>query len=208
MNLKSTPHIILRKRNGLLNIDYTACDIISNQDQAAARSYNTIIGVYARDSSGTKYYLETSGVYSTTTAAKHKPRAARLADYNGFRIIENIKPDVLFNQYFYKKYSIDDIIQEAKERQAILQALRDNDTNARSIKAAKLNGTIHARKNPEPHQFKNGNLKTKYYYIAEFKYCSSIFYEVNIKHERKTIETRKGPAETNEVKINICNVEA
>ena len=61
MFLESTPHINLRKANGLINIDYTACDIIGlDQDSstAAARSYSTIIGVYTRDETGKKIYLE------------------------------------------------------------------------------------------------------------------------------------------------------
>ena len=111
MFLRSTPHIILRNRNNLLTIDYTAADVIfNNKEDAAARSYSTLIGIYTTDETGRKYYLETAGSYSITTEAKHKNRARRLADYNGYEIIQYIPPMVtLWQQLLKTRISCDNI---------------------------------------------------------------------------------------------------
>lgn len=196
MILKETPHIKLRKANGLINIDFTSCDIIGLRDessQAAARSYNTIIGVYTRDSTDNKIYLETSGVYSTTTAGKHKPRARSLAAYNNYKIILDIKPEILHEQYFNNKYCIDEILTEAKQRQELIKQLKDGITTSFLITDLKVNGVIKAARNPEPHQYKNGNHQTKYYYKVSFKYCAPIYYQVIKKHIVKKVPSYNGP---------------
>lgn len=212
MFLNETPHIKLRKANGLINIDYTACDIIGLSDDdsrpAAARSYSTIIGVYTRTSDDTKIYLETSGVYSTTTAAKHKPRAAAIAAYNNFKIIEGINPDVLHNLYFYPSTApaVEEIIKESEERKQILQALYNNDYNNAVILHAKYSGRISAAREPQSKQYKNGNYQTKYYYKTNFKYIANIQYELNVKAIKYTVQTRTGPAVTNKYNSKIVNI--
>lgn len=209
MFLSETPHIKLRKANGLLNIDYTAADIIfNNKEDAAARSYNTLIGIYTKDETGRKYYLETAGVYSTTTAAKHKPRARRLASYNNYEIITDIRPEYIhdFNKFYDGTYNITEILQEQQERKDILKALYENENNAAAIIHAKTTGKIKARKAPEGKQFKNGNYLTKYFYVTNFKYFSNIYYELNLKAVKKQVQTRTGPAVTNQYKYNIVNI--
>lgn len=209
MQLESTPYVTLRKAKGLINIDYTACDIIglsNNNGTAAARSYNTIIGVYTRDSTGNKVYLETSGVYSTTTCGKHKPRAAAIATYNRYQIVPEVRPDILHDLYYYSKYSVDDIIKEFQEREAILEELKNNNYNGTAIKTAKLNGTIKAAREPETTQYKNGNNLTKYYYRTNFKYVSNVYYELNNKAIKTTVQTRTGTATTNKYKNQIVNI--
>lgn len=209
MQLESTPYVTLRKANGLINIDYTACDIIglsNNNGTAAARSYNTIIGVYTKTSSGKKVYLKNAYSYSQTTAGKHHPRAAAIAEYNGYAVIQEVKPDVLHDLYCYNKYAVDEIIKEAETRNAILQELHNNDNNGTAIKAAKLNGTIKAYKNPESHQYKNGNNLTKYYYRTNFKYVSNVYYELNNKAIKTTVQTRTGTATYNKYVNTIVNI--
>ncbi|MBQ9011389.1 MAG: hypothetical protein IJ093_01940 [Bacilli bacterium] len=209
MNLESTPYITIRRANGLNYIDYTQCDILGLNDDsstAAARSYNTIIGVFTRDSTGEKIYLETSGVYSTTTTSKHKPRAAAIATYNNYKIVPEVRPDVLHDLYFYNKYAADEIIKEAQERAAILEELKNQDINGASIKHAKYTGTIKASRNPETTTYKNGNQLVKYYYQTNFKYCSNIYYEVNQKATPYQVQTRTGPAVTNKYKNTIVNI--
>ena len=216
MNLRSTPHIKIRRANGLNNIDYTTCDIIGLNDEsekAAARSYNTIIGVYARDSTGKKIYLETGGVYSTTTQGKHKPRARRIAEYNNFKVVSEILPEILHKLYFYNKYNIDAITSEAKERQEILKALYNNEDTAPAILHAKYKNIIECYKPVEKTQYKNGNLKNKYYCKVTFKYCYPIYYELNVKHIKKEIAPYYGrngykPATTtNTIIKNIVNIQ-
>lgn len=220
MYIKETAHIKLRKANGLINIDYTACDIIFNEknDTAAARSYNTIIGIFTHDNSSNKIYLETAGVYSTTTATKHKPRAARIADYNGYTIIEGIKPAIIeqVRDFYYcplTEEDVDEIKKEAKQRQEILKALYSNNETAAAIKSGKYSGTIKARKAPAGHQFKNGNYLTKYFYKTNFKYLQNIYYEVNVRHVKTKIKGYNGPAgpvpdrKTFKIKRNIVNIE-
>lgn len=182
MNLISTPYITIRNRNGLKTIDYTQCDILENENQAAARSYNTIIGVYTRTSTGQQVYLETAGSYSQTTASKHKPRAAAIAAYNNYKIIEDIKPEILFNQYFYNKYCIDEILQESQQRQELIKQLKDGKTSSFLINNLKVNGTITAARDPKTKNYKNGNHQTKYYYKVNFKYSAPVYYEVITKH--------------------------
>lgn len=215
MILESTPYIKLRKSRGLINIDFTQCDIIGlneNSSTAAARSYNTIIGVYTRTSSGQKVYLETSGVYSQTTAAKHKPRAARLAEYNGYNIIKDIKPEILHDIYFYNKYNIDEILKESQQRRELLEELKNNQETGRQLLALSKAGVIKARKLPETKQYKNGNRLVKYYYKTNFKYCSNIYWEVNqkaIKYTRPAFNGPRGPrppATGRKYKINIVNI--
>lgn len=199
MYLESTPYIKLRRANGLINIDYTSCDIIglrNESSQAAARSYNTIIGVYTRDSTGNKIYLETAGSYSTTTATKHKPRARSLAAYNNYEIIPDIKPEVLHNQYFNNKYYIDEILKESQQRQQLIKQLKDGITTSFLITDLKTKGIIKAARNPETRNYKNGNSETKYYYIVNFKYHAPIYYNVIIKHIKTIIpgyNSRTGP---------------
>ena len=199
MFLSETPHIRIRRANGLYNIDYTACDIIGlNQDSstAAARSYNTIIGVYTRTSSGSRVYLETGAAYSQTTASKHKPRAAAIASYNGFQIIPEIKPDVLREVYFYGKTPVDEIIKEAETRQQLLQELHNNDNNGPTIKDLKVKGIIKAAREPESHQYKNGNHLEKYFYQTKFKYVYNVQYELNqkaTKYTRPAFNSPTGP---------------
>lgn len=210
MYLNETPHISLRKANGLINIDYSACDIIFNErnDTAAARSYNTVIGIYTKDNNNNKIYLETAGSYSQTTAGKHKPRARRLAEYNNYKIIPEIKPAIIesVSDFYYKNLNVDEIIKESQERRQILTALYNNEENAAAIKAAKLNGICKARRQPESTSYKNGNYLTKYFYIVEFKYLSSIYYELNSKAIKTQIETRTGTAWTNQYKNQIVNI--
>lgn len=199
MILKETPYIKLRNRNGLKYIDHTQCDIIglrNESSQAAARSYNTIIGVYTRTGTGEKVYLETAGSYSTTTAGKHKPRAAAIAIHNKYKIIEDIKPEILHDIYFNNKYNIDEILTEAKQRKGLINQLKQGITESFLITDLKVNGNIKAARNPEPHQYKNGNSQTKYYYKVSFKYCSSIYYQVNVKHIKKILpgyNSKTGP---------------
>ena len=194
MFLKSTPYIKLRKANGLLNIDYTKCDIIFNDNIAAARSYNTIIGVYTRDSTGTKIYLETSGSYSTTTATKHKPRAASIAAYNNYHIVTDIKPEVLKIVYYSKNPEIvDNILKESQQRQELLNELKNNVNDSLLKTHLKVNGTIKADRTPEHKQYKNGNSQTKYYYRSNFQYCQQVTWQENKKHIKKVIPGYNGP---------------
>lgn len=207
MKLESTPHIRLRRANGLINIDYTACDIIGlDQDsgKAAARSYNTIIGVYTRSSNG-KIYLENSCSYSQTTAGKHKPRAAALAIHNGYKVISWIKPEVL-KEVFFTNINVDEIVKEAETRKLLLKELHDNEYNGKLLKHLKVTGAIKAQKAPESTTYKNGNQLTKYYYSTNFKYVSNITYELNNKAVKVTVKTRNGQAVTNKYKNPIVNI--
>ena len=213
MILRSTPHIKLRKANGLINIDYTACDILFNEKEgtAAARSYNTIIGVYCQDKNNNKIYLETAGSYSQTTATKHKPRAAALAAYNNYKIIENVRPETLHNLYYYADYNlyllVEEILKESQQRNAIIKELQNNDETGRQILAAKKAGTIKARKKPESKDYKNGNRQTKYYYVVKFKYLAPVYYELNQKAIKRIVRTRNGEAVTHDYLYNIVNIE-
>ena len=192
LSLRETPHIRIRKANGLYNIDYTAADIIpgnsiNSNHHAAARSYNTIIGVYTEDSTGQKIYLNTAGVYSTTTATKHKPRAAAIASYNNYKIIDNIKPEILHDLFFYNKYNVDDILKEYQERREILKELQDGNHSTGKILDAKYKSIITAARKPaDPITYKNGNSKQIYYYKTNFKYFSNIYYKVTV----RTTKTR------------------
>ena len=214
MFLSETPHIKIRKAKGLYNVDYTACDIL-NQNQpgpAAARSYNTIIGVYTHDSTGCKVYLETGAAYSQTTASKHKPRAAAIAEYNGFQIIPEIKPDVLRQVYLYENIPVDEIIKEAETRDQLLEDLHNNDNNSTTILKLKRAGIIKANRNPQSHQYKNGNHLEKYFYRTNFKYVYNVYYELNVKTTRYTRPQFNGPtgpraaASGNRIKHTIVNI--
>lgn len=215
MFLESTPHVTIRKANGLYNIDYTACDILNAAapGPAAARSYNTIIGVYTHDSSGSKVYLETGASYSQTTASKHKPRAAAIASYNGFQIIPEIKPSVLFDLYHYNKIPVDEIIKEAEERRQLLQELHNNNDTGTTIKDLKVKGIIKAAKEPESTPYKNGNHLEKYHYKTDFKYVYNVYYEVNVKTTKYTRPSFNGPtgprpaATGNRITHTIVNIQ-
>lgn len=215
MLLESTPHISLRNSRGLTYIDYTQCDIlnVAAPGPAAARSYNTIIGVYTHDSTGCKVYLETGAAYSQTTASKHKPRAAAIASYNGFEIIPEIKPEILRQVYFYENIPVDEIIKESQQRRQLLQELRNNDTTGKTIKDLKVKGILKAAKKPESHQYKNGNHLDKYHYKTDFKYVYNIYYEVNQKSTRYTRPAFNGPtgprpeATGYKVKNTIVNIQ-
>lgn len=190
MFLEETPYIKLRKANGLINIDYTACDIIGLKEDsstAAARSYSTIIGIYTSGPDGKKIYLETSGAYSTTTATKHKPRAAAIASYNGYKIIPGINPQALRDLYFYPNNApaIKDILEEVKQHQEILQALKGHETRLNVILDYKVKGIITAAREPETIHYKNGNTDHIYSYRTNFKYISNIQYQ----ERRKAILT-------------------
>ena len=195
MFLSETPHISLRNSRGLTYIDYTQCDILNAAapGPAAARSYNTIIGVYTRSSNGKKVYLETGANYSQTTASKHKPRAAAIAIYNGFQIIPEIKPDTLREVYFNNKIPVDEIIKESETRRQLFQELHNNDNNGRTIKDLKYKGILKASREPESHQYKNGNHLEKYHYKTDFKYVYNIYYEVNQKSTKYTRPAFNGP---------------
>lgn len=215
MFLSETPHINLRNSRGLTYIDYTQCDILNAAapGPAAARSYNTIIGVYTRTSNGSKVYLETGASYSQTTASKHKPRAAAIAIYNGFQIIPEIKPDVLRDVYFYGKIPVDEVIKESQQRRQLVQELRNNDDTGTTIKDLKVKGTIKAAKKPESHQYKNGNHLEKYYYKTDFKYVYNVYYEVNqksTKYTRPAFNSPTGPrpaATGNRITHKIVNIQ-
>lgn len=203
MFLKETPHIKLRKANGLINIDYTACDILGLQDDsstAAARSYNTIIGVYTRDSSGRKVYLETGYAYSTTTATKHKPRALSLAIYNDYKIVTGVHPEVLKNLYFYPAAApaVDEIIKEVDLKTEIIKELRGLKTKQiNPVLHARTKGLIKTRKKPESKNFKNGNKETIYYYRTAFNYIVNIYYHKRVhvfKQRLKTGNSKPGTA--------------
>lgn len=208
MFLESTPYIKLRKARGLINIDYTACDIIGLETEgpAAARSYNTIIGVYTRSGTGEKIYLETAGSYSTTTAAKHKPRAARLAAHNGYKIITDIKPQVLHDIYFYNKYNVDEILKESQIHAAAIAAIKTGNSpeTVRDIKPYLKTAYKRTRKD-----FKNGNHQTRSWYKLQFKYHAPIYYHINthvFKETRPAYYGRTGykpPATYNKYKQGV-----
>lgn len=191
MFLNETPHISLRKNtNGNYQIDFCSAEILTpfkGTETAAARSYSTIIGIYTRDESGKKIYLETSGVYSTTTATKHKPRAAAIASHNGYKIISNINPQVLRDLYFYPDNApaIKDILEEVKQHREILQALKGHESRLNVILDYKVKGIITAAKEPETIHYKNGNTDHIYSYKTNFKYISNIQYQ----ERRKAIKT-------------------
>lgn len=210
MNLKETPYIKLRKANGLTWIDYTQCDILTLEDDrntSAARSYNTIIGIYTDTINGEKVYLETSGVYSTTTAAKHKPRAAAIAAYNNYRIIPEVKPEILHDIYFYEKYSIEAILKEYQERQEISAAIETRNPDHYTILDARTKGQIKPAGLPKTTNYKNGNRLVKYYYKTNFQYFQNIYYQVNQKATRRTINKgTKGNFITNSYKESIVNI--
>ena len=211
MFLNETPYIKLRRtRSGLIYVDYTQLDILGLQDDsstAAARSYNTIIGVYTRTGSGKKIYLETSGSYSTTTATKHKPRAAAIAIYNNFQVIPEVKPEILHNLYFYNKYNVDEILKEYQERQKIAAAIETRNPDHPGIIDAQVKGLIKAAGLPTATNYKNGNRLVKYYYRTNFKYFSNIYYQVNQKATRRTINKgNRGNFQTNEYKESIVNI--
>ena len=208
MLLNDTPYIRLRNNKGLTKIDYTACDIIGLEDgssTAAARSYSTIIGVYTR--SGEKVYLKNAEKYSVTTAGKHHPRAEAIAIYNGYHVINNVRPDVLYNVYFHPSTApaVDEIINEAEERRQIIKELRANDPEGAAIIHAKVTGTIKTKK-VETHQYKNGNNLDKYYCTTNFKFVSNITYEVNIKSTPYRVRTRTGTATTHKYNSQIVNI--
>jgi len=202
MILKETPYIKIRNRNGLKYIDYTACDIIGlrpESNQAAARSYNTIIGVYTRDSTGRKYYFQTSGSYSTTTATKHKPRAAGIAAYNNYIIVDDVHPKILNDLYFYNKYNVDEIIQEAKIRTEIINTIRSNPDTSIFFKNKKCYDYI-TFNNRTGKDYQNGNRQEVTIYKTNFKYL----YNFQIKETRHAFQHKlkqyagrtgtKGPA--------------
>ena len=212
MFLESTPYITIRNRNGLKTIDYTSADILGlgEPGPAAARSYNTIIGIYTTDDDGRKVYLETSGVYSTTTAAKHKPRAASLAIDNGFKVVTGIRPDVLHDLYFYagenQALIIREILQEVETRRQLLGQLRNNINSSFLITDLLVSDKITSRRPPESKQYKNGNRLVKYYYQTNFKYIANIQYEVNQKSIPYTVQTRTGTARTNKYKYDVVTI--
>lgn len=200
MFLSETPHIKLRKANGLINIDYTACDIIGLQDgssTAAARSYNTIIGVYARGPDGKKIYLQNGYSYSTTTATKHHPRAAALASHNGYKIIPDIKPEPLHKlAYNYSnRPDLQEILKEVKARDEILKELQDARTKNRPVffKNKNLYKYVETRRPPESVTYKNGNRETVHHYKTSFNYLIDIYYHVRRHDYRQTRAAFYGP---------------
>ena len=221
--IKETPHIKINKKTG--QIDYTSACISSAWNteyiKGVTFSYNTIIGVFLKVPYCTGYrlyYLETAGVYSQTTASKHKPRAAGIASYNNYDIISDIKPDALqtiANAPEDKQQQIlKAILKEDQERQDIINQLYSNDDAGGPVLHAIKTGVINHWKRPDSHTFKNGNYQTKYYYKTNFKYLSNIYYELNVKHVKITVPGYNGrngykpPAVTNKIIKNIVNIEA
>lgn len=187
MILKETPSIKIRKSNGLYVIDYTSCDLIKNPaGTIAARSYNTIIGIYTTNSDGQKVYYKNCYSYSTTTATKHHPRAERLAAYNNYKIVEGVKPDALFNLYFDpSKVNIKELEQELKNRQEIEDAAYNN--NFYLLYQHQKKDNIRPEP-PESIQYKNGNRLTTHEYRTTFKYIQNISYTEYTKTGPKTID--------------------
>ena len=197
MYLEETPYIKLRYARGLLNIDYTSCDIIFNENHAGARSYNTIIGVYAIIN-GKKYYFETSGVYSQTTAGKHKPRARDIAIYNGFEVIENIKPDILFDLYF-KSININALFKELQQKEDLIKYLKLQDyktchqiNSQAAWDGLRIYDLRQLIKNSETNKketiYKNGNTKTVKQYRTKFNYLSDLYYKITSRSKKTTIK--------------------
>ena len=207
--INETPYINLRNNaHGTRTIDYTQADIIEGikPHDAAARSYNTIIGVYTRTNDGQKVYLETSGIYSTTTATKHKPRAARLASYNGYEIVTGIKPETLHNLYFYDKYDVSEILQEAKLKNEILETLKSGHDNGPIIHGQVI-GVINSNGTPKTTDYKNGNRDVKYFYKTNFKHVTNIKYEQILKSiPVKINKGQKGQYLTHDYKSYIVNI--
>lgn len=187
MILKETPYIKIRKANGLYNIDYTSCDLIKNPaGTIAARSYNTLIGVYTINSDGQKVYYKNCYGYSTTTSTKHHPRAERLAAYNNYKIVEGINPDTLFNLYFdLSKVNIKQLEEELKNRREIEAAIINKDYH--KLYQYQRPGIIRPEA-PESTNYKNGNRLVKQEYKTRFKYIQNISFTEYSKTGPKTID--------------------
>ena len=187
IKLESTPYVKIRKANGLLNIDYTACDIFSIENIAIARSYNTFIGIYAAGPDGKKYYFKNSNSYSSTTATKHHPRAQEIAIYNGYNTVVEVRPETLYKIYNATPETrpelLKQILYESQIKDEIKTAINNNEYIYKNINVFDYIKLVTRKHTP----YKNTNFKDVYLYQTNFKYISNI----NIKYTQHAFNTVK-----------------
>ena len=172
--IKETPHIKINEKTG--QIDYTSARIIYFKNNAYVFSYNTVIGIYTQYT-GKPLYLETAAAHSSTTSTKHKPRARRLAEYNSYKIIPDIKPEILHDLYLNSiKYDIAEIVKESQIYTAAIAAIKTGNEpeTVRDIKPYLKPQYKQTKKD-----FKNGNQQIRSWYKLEFKYHAPIYYHIN-----------------------------
>ena len=182
MELNETPYIKI-KRNG--QIDNTAATIAElNNNIQIVYSYNTIIGAFIQYYDK-RIYLKDSCSYSTTTAGKHHPRAAAIANHNHFKIIE-VKHKTIIKAINNPEI-LKGIFQEVEIKNQILKALYENNHFFKNLKCYDY---IEARRK-EHKEFKNSNFKNIYYKKTTFKYLPQIYYKVT-HHAKNQLKPSKG----------------
>jgi len=199
MLIKETPYISLNLiKDGFNNeyrVDYTSAALLDiNTNLNLAYSYNTIIGAFI-DIDGNRFYIETAAVYSTTTATKHKPRFNRLANYNNFIVIPNVKPETFIlirdtNNKNELSILLLDILEEFTDSQTIKNKINGISTNA--YKENQLITEYSKHYKTEKTQYKNGNHKTVITRKTTFKYLYNYYIKTVNHYFKKTIKPYYG----------------